>query len=126
MMSIRSSMVSLVAILAGCALACCGAPKGFELGTVAIDLSGADGTVNLYSLEHGSSEQVALRAGETRLARVPAGAYSVELVPGTSTERVSEPASIVRAVIIVASGQVTALRFAVEGGGERELMAAAG
>jgi hypothetical protein len=125
MMSLRSSLVSLVAILAGCALACRGAPKGFELGTVAIDLFGADGTVSLHSLDHGSSEQIALRAGETRMARVPAGAYSVELVGGASRERGSARSRSARAVIVVEPGQVTAVRLSGEVRGERELIAAA-
>lgn len=124
-MSLRSSLGSLVAILSGCMLACRGAPKGFELGTVAIDLSGAEGTVTLRSLDHGSCEQVALEAGEMRLASVPAGVYSVELVPGAPGERVSQSVGVGRAVVVVAAGEVTLLRLGVDVLEERELIAAA-
>jgi hypothetical protein len=110
MMSIHASFAALVSVLSGCALACCGAPRGFALGAVAIDLSGVEGTVSLRSLGRGSSEQIAVKAGETRIADVPAGSYSVELVTDAPASRGS--ASVPRAQIVVAPGKVTTLRLA--------------
>jgi hypothetical protein len=125
-MSIRSSLVSLLALLSCCALACCGVPKGLEQGTVAIDLAGADSTVNLHSLDHGSIEQVTLKAGETRVLQLSAGVYSVELVPDPVVEPGAEPAGVGQGTIVVASGRVTTLRLAVEIDSAREGLVAVG
>jgi hypothetical protein len=124
MMSLRSSFASLVAVVSGCALAFRGVPRGLELGTVAVDLFGAEGTLVLHSLDLGSSQQIAIKAGETRLAEVPAGFYSIELVSGAAGERGSAPSSVGRGLIVVAAGQVTTLRLAIEGDTVHERLAA--
>lgn len=110
-MSLRSSVASLLAILSGCALACRLAPRGLELGSVALDLLGADGTVVLHSLEHGGCEQIAVEAGKIRLAQVPAGVYRLELVSDARSERGSDLSGGGRSLIEVASGRITALRL---------------
>lgn len=110
-MSLRLSLVSLVTSLSLAAFACNTEPDAQVQGTVAISLLDADGQVTLNGLDSANSEHITLKAGESRLARLPAGLYSVEFTP----EVVDEPTRVQLGagpeVIVVVAERVTTLKI---------------
>jgi hypothetical protein len=113
-MSLRLSLVSLFTSLSLAALACNVEPQGAGQGTVAISLLDADGTVTLRGLDSASSEHIALEAGESRIARLPAGLYSVEFTPELTDDPELIQIGSGPQVIVVAAEGVTTLHVDAE------------
>lgn len=111
MITTRLSLTWLFAALAFSASACNTEPQENGQGTVAITLLDADGNVTLNGLDSASSERITLKAGEVRMARLPAGLYSVEFTPDFTDE--PGPAQIGSGpeVIVVAAERVTTLQI---------------
>jgi hypothetical protein len=109
-MSLRLSLVSLVASLSFVAFANM-APQGAAQGTVAIDLRDANGTLTLSGLDSAESERITLKAGESRIARVPAGLYSLEFTPDVTAEPGSVQVEAGPQVIVVAAERVTTVQI---------------
>jgi hypothetical protein len=109
-MSLRLSLVSLVASLSFVAFANM-APQGAAQGTVAIDLRDANGSVTLSGLDSANGERINLKAGESRIARVPAGVYSLEFTPDVMAEPGSVQVEAGPQVIVVAAERVTTVQI---------------
>lgn len=113
-MSLRLSLVSLVASLSLAGFACNLEPHAAGQGVVAIDLYDADGSVMLNALDSAKHEHITLKAGESRVARVPAGLYSVEFLPNVSEDPSAVQAGSGPQVIVVAAERVTTLHIESE------------
>jgi hypothetical protein len=113
-MSLRLSLVSLVASLSLAAFACNTEPQRADQGTVAIDLFDADGSVTLSGLDSAVSERITLKAGESRVAHLPAGLYSVEFTPDVLAEPGSVQLGTGPQVIVVAAERVTTVQIESE------------
>jgi hypothetical protein len=110
-----------VAGLAALFIAACSggasSPEAASEGTVVVDLFGGDaaqsGGITLNRLDREGSAYIALEDGAARLARVPAGIYSVEFMP--DGEEPSAPsAARPPPVIVVAPARVTTLHVRAE------------
>ncbi|MET0409916.1 MAG: hypothetical protein ABW217_01405 [Polyangiaceae bacterium] len=119
MMTSRLSFAWLIAGLACSASACNTAPQEGGEGTVAITLLDADGILTLAGLDSANTEHIVLKAGEGRIARLPAGLYSVEFTPDVTDEPGMGQLGSGPELIVIAADRVTSLQidsdFAVDG-----------
>jgi hypothetical protein len=111
-MSLRNSLLSCVVALSVCAFADRFAPQAEPTGTIAFSVSDAQaplsGSLTLSGLDH-EGRRIVLEPRDGRIARVPAGLYSVEFAPGAPDARFASAALAPR-VIAVAPERVTSLR----------------
>ena len=110
-MTYRLSFAWLIAALALSASACNTEPQEPGQGTVAITLLDADGNVTLNGLDSANTERITLKAGESRMARLPAGLYSIEFTPDFTDEPGAAQIGSGPEVIVIAAERVTTLQI---------------
>jgi hypothetical protein len=119
MMTSRLSFAGLITALALSASACNTGPQEGGEGTVAITLLDADGILTLNGLDSANTEHIALKAGEGRIARLPAGLYSVEFTPDVTEDPGMGQLGWGPELIVIAAERVTSLQidsdFAADG-----------
>lgn len=108
-MTLRLSHIALVAALALAVSACNTEPQAPGQGTVAVNLLDADGTITLNGLDSDTSEHITLKAGESRIARLPAGLYSVDFTPDIADESGAASLGTGPELIVVVAERVTTL-----------------
>lgn len=117
-MSFRSLFVSCVVVLSSCAFVDQFVPRRAAQGTIAFGVSDAraplSGTITLRGLDRTGGTRIVLQPSEGRIARVPAGIYSVQWSPAAALETEPVHAAPVPGVIVVAPERVTTLRVRSE------------